>query len=88
MLTLYQIDCLALRILKSNTSAKIWLHFTLNDTYFIMFRRVQQVLNVYSVINNYILESFKIERTKLFITTTIPIINTSTISKVYYISDK
>ena len=28
MLTLYQVDCLALSILKSNTSAKIWLQFT------------------------------------------------------------
>ena len=38
------------------------------DIYFTIFRSVQQVVSAHSVINNYLLECFKIERTQLLIT--------------------
>ena len=43
-----------------------------DDTYFAIFRSVQQVVCAHSVISNYLLESFKIERTQLLITAVIP----------------
>ena len=47
-----------------------WYHK--DDTYFAIFRSVQQVVSAHSVINNYLLECFKIERTQLLITAVIP----------------
>ena len=43
-----------------------------DDTYFAVFRSVQQVVSAHSVINKYLLECFKIERTQLLITAVIP----------------
>ena len=51
-----------------------------------IFRRVLQVFSAYSVINNYLLKCFKIERTKLAIRT--GTINTSTILIFYRMSDE
>ena len=46
--------------------------FHKDDTYFAIFKSVQQVESAHLVINNYLLECFKIERTQFLITAVIP----------------
>ena len=54
------------------TSAKNDPHRLKDVTYFPIFKRVQPVFGAYSVINNYLLEYFKIERKLSLITNLIP----------------